>query len=242
MIRHRQVILSLLVFANLGSANAADICETLFDATPGESFQVSIGDLERSRKFLRQIDKKNAVAIYGSARLPETHPAYRAAFRFTQLLAQNGKATVTGGGLGIMKAANAGAKSMGGKSYGVIIHLPHEQTMNLHLDDYVSHKDLFTRMEVFVRSSSAHVFFQGGLGTLQEVTLVLSLIQNRQMAKEPVVLVDRAYWAPLVHLLQESLLKGGTISKEDMELFVVVDTPEQAYQAVTKWHDLTPNN
>lgn len=238
-IRHLLVILALLVSSV--TARASVTCTDVFSPDISDVIRLSIDDLGRSREFLKKIDRKRAVAVLGSARLPETSRAYRETFEFGRLLGLNKFVTVTGGGFSIMKAANAGAKSVGGESYGVIIRLPHEKTKNEYLDAEITHQELYTRMEVLVRSSSAYVFFDGGLGTLQELTHVLSLIQNRQLPKSPVVLVGRDYWRPFTHLLEESLLKGGTISKEDMDLFVVVDSAAEAYQVVS--HALrTPSN
>jgi uncharacterized protein (TIGR00730 family) len=230
MIRHLLVILSLVVSSF--AARASETCHDVFSIKTHEAIQISIEDLNRSKEFLSKIDRKRAVAVLGSARLRKGSSAYDGAYRFGELLGRTNQITVTGGGLGIMEAANAGAKAVGGESYGVIIHLPHEKTNNDYLDAQISHSELFSRMEVLVRSSSAFVFFEGGIGTLQELTHVLSLIQNRQMQKFPVVLVGREYWKPLVQLLEGSLLKGGTISKEDMDLFVIVETPEEAVSVI----------
>lgn len=232
MIRHLLVILALSLA--VAEVRASSACSDVFAIKPHEAIQVSIADLTHSKEFLSRIDRKRAVAILGSARLRKGSRAYDDAYRFGELLGQTNRITVTGGGLGIMEAANAGAKAGGGESYGVIIHLPHEKTNNDYLDAQISHSELYTRMEVLVRSSSSYVFFEGGIGTLQELTHVLSLIQNRQMQRYPVVLVGREYWKPLVHLLEGSLLKGGTISKEDLDLFVIVETPEAALEVISR--------
>jgi uncharacterized protein (TIGR00730 family) len=192
------------------------------------------GDARRiGREFLEgftaveRIDRP-AVTIFGSARVGEDHPAYRAAREVGKRLAEAGFAVVTGAGPGVMEAANRGAREGGGLSVGFNIELPHEQHENPYLDIDLTFKHFYARKTMFVKAAEGFVIFPGGFGTLDELFESLTLIQTGKVWRFPVVLFDHAYWAPLLEWIRGRLLTDGMISPDDLELLEVTDDPAQA--------------
>ena len=181
-------------------------------------------------------DVERAVAIFGSARTPPTDPYYAAARRTAELLAQAGYAVITGGGPGIMEAANRGAKEGKGRSIGCNIELPFEQHANPYLDTLVNFRYFFIRKTMFVKYSSAFVIFPGGYGTLDELLEAIELIQTGKISHFPVVLFGKAYWSGLVDWIRDTVLASGNISSADLELLQVVDDPDAAAHAVLAGH------
>ena len=172
------------------------------------------------------------VTIFGSARVGEEHEAYELARRTGRLFAAAGFAVVTGGGPGLMEAANRGAREGGGVSIGFNIDLPHEQQTNDFLDIAVTFNHLYARKTMLVKASEGFVLFPGGFGTLDELFEALTLIQTGKVLHFPVVLVGRAYWAGLLEWIEERLLGEGMISPEDEELLFVTDEPADAVRIV----------
>jgi len=166
------------------------------------------------------------VTIFGSARLPPDDPYSRQAEQLAAMLVQAGYAVLTGGGPGIMQAANKGAYECGGRSVGLNIDLPHEQEPNPYQTDVLSFRYFFVRKVMLVKYSSAFVVFPGGYGTLDELFESLTLIQTKKIHAFPVFLVGSAFWKGLADWLQQTLQPHGTISGEDMCLFKVVDDVE----------------
>jgi uncharacterized protein (TIGR00730 family) len=173
-----------------------------------------------------------AVSIFGSARIPESDPAYAAARETALLFAKAGWAVVTGGGPGVMEAANRGAKEGGGLSVGFNIELPHEQESNPYIDIGLAFRHFYVRKTMFVKAAEGFVVFPGGIGTVDELFEALTLIQTGKVLHFPVVLYDSAYWAALLGWMQDELLGRGMVSPEDIELLWVTDEPAQVVRYV----------
>jgi uncharacterized protein (TIGR00730 family) len=173
-----------------------------------------------------------AVTIFGSARVREGHPAYTAAVETGRQFAQAGFAVVTGGGPGVMEAANRGAKEGGGQSVGFNIELPHEQGSNPYLDVSLTFRHFYARKTMFVKAAEGFVIFPGGFGTLDEFFEALTLIQTGKVLHFPVVLFDSDYWAGLLDWIQKRLLSEGMISPDDEDLLVVTNEPAEAVATV----------
>jgi len=180
---------------------------------------------------------KPAVSIFGSARVDEEHPAYRSAREAGRRFARAGFTVVTGGGPGVMEAANRGAKEGGGVSVGFNIVLPHEQESNPYLDIGLTFRHFYVRKTMFVKAAEGFVIFPGGFGTLDELFEALTLIQTGKILDFPVVLFDSDYWAGLAAWIQERLLAEGMISPEDERLLVVTDDPAEAVATVVTCYE-----
>jgi uncharacterized protein (TIGR00730 family) len=173
-----------------------------------------------------------AVSIFGSARVGENDPAYASARATARGFAEAGWAVVTGGGPGVMEAANRGAKDGGGLSVGFNIELPHEQHENPYLDISVDFHHFYARKTMFVKAAEGFVVFPGGFGTVDELFEALTLIQTGKVLHFPVVLFDTAYWAGLLAWMRDELLNRGTISTHDVDLLWVTDDPAEAVKRV----------
>ncbi len=168
------------------------------------------------------------VTVFGSARIPEEHPYYQLARDIGSRLARAGFTVMTGGGPGIMEAANRGAKEAGGRSVGCNIELPKEQRPNRFLDVVVGFRHFYVRKVMLVKYSYAFIALPGGFGTLDEVFEAATLIQTHKIRDFPLVLIGREYWAPLVDMLVESAFTAGTIDERDFDVLRVTDSPEEA--------------
>ncbi len=177
------------------------------------------------------------VTIFGSARVGEDHPAYRLARETARLFADAGFAVVTGGGPGVMEAANRGAQEAGGLSVGFNIELPREQRSNDFLDIEHTFNHLYARKTMLVKASEGFVLFPGGFGTLDELFEALTLIQTGKVLHFPVVLVGRDYWEGLLEWIQERPLEEGMIAPEDEELLFVTDDPAEAVRIVLECYE-----
>ena len=175
-----------------------------------------------------------AVTLFGSARVHERHTAYEAARTAGRLFAQAGWSVITGGGPGVMEAANRGAKEGGGFSVGFNIHLPHEQRENPYLDIGLTFDHFYARKVCFVKPAEGFVIFPGGFGTLDELFEALTLIQTDKVLDFPVVLYDSDYWGELLDFMRVELLAKGMISPEDVELLHVTDDPAEAVEIVNE--------
>jgi len=169
-----------------------------------------------------------AVAVFGSARIPEGSPGYELARRVGQELARRGFAVITGGGPGAMEAANRGAHEAGGLSIGCNIELPHEQHANPYVDLSVEFHYFFARKTMFVKYADAFVIMPGGFGTLDELFEALTLIQTGKIRNFPVVLMGHAYWDGLLAWMRDVQLPAGLIAPADLDLLEVIDDPEEA--------------
>jgi uncharacterized protein (TIGR00730 family) len=180
---------------------------------------------------VERIDRP-AVSLFGSARVHEGHPAYEEAREVGRRFAEAGFAVVTGGGPGVMEAANRGAKEGGGLSVGFNIELPHEQHENHYLDIELTFHHFYARKTMFVKAAEGFVIFPGGFGTLDELFESLTLIQTDKVREFPVVLVQRAYWRDLLDWIADEPLAAGMISPEDVDLLHVTDDVHEAVTLV----------
>jgi uncharacterized protein (TIGR00730 family) len=185
---------------------------------------------------VEKIDRP-AVSIFGSARLGEDTPAYQAARAVGRHFAESGWAVITGGGPGIMEAANRGAKEGGGLSIGFNIELPHEQGPNPYLDISYTFTHFYARKVCFVKPAEGFVIFPGGFGTLDELFEALTLIQTGKAENFPVVLYDTDYWGELLAWIRSELLADGMISPEDLDLLHSTDDPIEAAEVVIEHLD-----
>src|SRR6476659_4278407 len=177
---------------------------------------------------------KNCVTVYGSARFKEGHHYYELARSMAKVLAENGFTVMTGGGPGVMEAANRGAKEGGGVSLGCNIVLPFEQKLNPYVDTKVEFEFFFTRKVILRKNSVAYVLMPGGFGTMDEIFEVLTLIQTGKLPARPVVCMGKDYWKHLGKFLRETMLHVGTISPEDLELALVTDDTGEAVDYIKK--------
>jgi uncharacterized protein (TIGR00730 family) len=177
-------------------------------------------------------DIQDAVAIFGSARTPASDPTYVQAVHTAKLLAEAGFPIITGGGPGIMEAANRGALDGNGLSIGCNIELPHEQGTNAYVRRSLFFRFFFVRKTMFAKYSMAFVVFPGGYGTLDELFEALTLIQTGKVSVFPVVLVGTRFWKGLVDWLRETMLAEGKISPGDLDLFHVTDDPEEVVKII----------
>ncbi len=180
---------------------------------------------------IQRIDRP-AVSIFGSARIVEETPTYEAARRTARLFAEAGLAVVTGGGPGVMEAANRGAREGGGLSVGFNILLPHEQGLNPYCDIAVTFKHFYARKTMFVKAAEGFVIFPGGFGTLDELFESLTLIQTGKIGTFPIVLFDSDYWEEMLTWVREEALADGLVSPGDLDLLMVTDDPEEAVERV----------
>jgi uncharacterized protein (TIGR00730 family) len=174
-----------------------------------------------------------AVTVFGSARVEEDSPYYVAARAVGQGLAERGYAVITGGGPGVMEAANRGAHDAGGLSIGCNIELPHEQTPNPYANLSIDFRYFFVRKTMFVKYSEAFVVFPGGFGTLDELFEALTLIQTAKVKRFPVVLYGSEYWSGLLEWVEKTLAVGGVVSDTDLALVQVVDTTDEVCEIAT---------
>jgi uncharacterized protein (TIGR00730 family) len=206
---------------------------------PGDVEEEDERRLDRIRKevdmgfdALRQIE--DGVSVFGSARVPEGHRWYELCRETGRCLADHGLTVITGGGPGLMEAANRGAAEAGGLSVGLNIELPHEQHPNPYSNLSLSFHYFFARKLMFVRYARAFVIFPGGFGTLDEMFESLNLIETDRVAQFPTILVETDYWRPLLDWVDDTLEDDGLISTADKEMLVPVDTPQEVCDQVLR--------
>jgi len=189
---------------------------------------------EEFRMGFQAVDKivQPAVTIFGSARVREGSPVYREARAAGRRFAELGWAVVTGGGPGVMEAANRGAKEGGGLSVGFNIELPHEQAPNAYLDISLTFRHFYARKTMFVKAAEGFVVFPGGFGTVDELFEALTLIQTGKVFHFPVVLYDTDYWGELMSWVKGELLADGMISPNDLDLLFVTDDLDEVVERV----------
>ena len=175
-----------------------------------------------------------AVTMFGSARLQPGSPYYNKCLKVAENLAKEGFAVISGGGPGIMEAANRGAQTANGISVGLNIELPMEQTQNAFQDVRVEFRYFFVRKLMFVKYAVGYVIFPGGFGTMDELFEALTLIQTKKIRSFPVVLVGREYWQGLIDWMKKSALTMGNISPEDLDLMHIVEEPEEVCAIINK--------
>ncbi len=176
-----------------------------------------------------------AATIFGSARFQPGDKYYKEAEELAARLAKKGYAIITGGGPGIMEAANVGGFKVGGKSVGLNIELPFEQKLNPYTTESLDFNFFFSRKVMLAFASEVYIYFPGGFGTLDEFFELLTLVQTKKIQRIPIVLYGTEFWGPLVEFFKNNMQKKmQTVSKEDLELFVVVDTVEDAMKYILK--------
>lgn len=182
-------------------------------------------------EFLSETERE--VTIFGSTRIPKNNQWYKQAEKLGNLLAENKFTVITGGGPGIMEAANKGAKESGGVSMGLNIYLPHEQRINPYVTKGKGFYYFFTRKVMMAASAQAYVFFPGGFGTLDEFFEIITLVQTEKIVKIPVICVGKDYWSKLDKFIEEVMLKQYKgIDAKDRNVYNIVDSAEEAYELI----------
>ncbi|MDD3738270.1 MAG: TIGR00730 family Rossman fold protein [Lentimicrobiaceae bacterium] len=178
------------------------------------------------------------VSIFGSARLKPDNQYYKLAEEIAYLLTKRGFGIISGGGPGIMEAANKGAHFGGGKSVGLTINLPHEQGGNPFIDNdkLLNFDYFFVRKLIFTKYSQGYIVLPGGFGTLDELFEAITLIQTHKMVKFPIILVGKSYWGGLVDWINEVLLEKGTVSQKDIDIYELVDDAETAVNKIEQYY------
>lgn len=197
-------------------------------------------------EFIKGFDELSELApcisVFGSARTKPEDKYYKEAVKLSELIVQNGYGVITGGGPGIMEAGNKGAYDKSGKSIGLQIQLPFEASANEYIDKLVTCRYFFTRKVFFLKYAQAFVAFPGGYGTLDELFETLTLVQTGHMRPVPVVLVGKEYWKGMVKWIKKTMLTDGKVSPEDLNLFKLVDTAEDAMEYIlSKLDENKPN-
>ncbi len=229
--------------------NAKKVSQTRWGKTPGadEEIRFLYGPQERTRELVRALKifcefmrgfrtlhfVGPCVTVFGSARFRDDHEYYRMARDLGARLTRAGFTVMTGGGPGIMEAANRGAKEAGGRSIGCNIELPEEQKPNQYLDKWITFRHFYVRKVMLVKYSYAFVALPGGFGTLDEIFETAVLIQTGKIKEFPLVLMGREYWRPLLEFMRDRLIKEGTIDRDDTERIIVTDSAEDAVKSIT---------
>ena len=177
----------------------------------------------------------HAVSIFGSARVTPDDECYEKTVDLARLLAKEGFGVITGGGPGIMEAANKGASEGGGKSVGMNIRLPFEQKPNPYANVSIDYNYFFIRKVMFVKYAMAYVILPGGFGTIDELFEALTLIQTKRIKSFPVILMGEKYWQGLIQWIRETMLKEGKISEEDLDIVKVIDEPAEIVRHLKKF-------
>ena len=210
--------------------------EMMTEFTKGDSWRVFRIMAEFIDTFETMAKYKDLVPIFGSARLKPDSPAYQDCVRLGELLADAGYGVLSGGGPGIMEAANKGAWQRKGVSVGLNIKLPMEQHENLYQTESLEFRYFFIRKVCFMKYSVAVVAYPGGFGTLDEISEALTLVQTNKVNRVPVVFVGKAFWSPLIACFKNTLLEQGMISAGDMDLFYLADNADEACEYIKAWH------
>ncbi len=174
------------------------------------------------------------VTVFGSARYPEDHPYYKLAREVGTAIARLGLTTMTGGGPGIMEAANRGAKEAGGPSIGCNIKLPKEQKPNPYVDSFVEFRYFFVRKVMLVKYSYAFICMPGGFGTLDELFEIATLVQTKKVQNFPIILMGSAFWNPMLAFVKDTLAAGKTIDPSDPDLLFITDSPQEAMARIVE--------
>lgn len=204
---------------------------------------MTVGDTWRMFRIMAEFvegfehlaDLPPAVSIFGSARVGPESQEYQMAERLARMLVEKGYAVITGGGPGIMEAANKGAAEAGGQSVGLNIELPFEQKPNPYANLQLNFRYFFVRKVMFVKYAIAYVVMPGGFGTVDELFEAVTLIQTNKIKPFPVILMVKRYWEGLMKWIRETMLKEGKICQKDVELFHLTDDPEEVVEIVDKF-------
>ena len=182
--------------------------------------------------FERMARIRPSVSLFGSARTKEDHPYYELTVEIARALSDAGFSVVSGGGPGIMEAANKGAYEGKSPSIGLNIQLPHEQIGNPYQDISLSFRHFFSRKVMFVKYAAAYIVFPGGFGTLDELVEILTLVQTKKTRKIPIILVHEPFWRGLLDWFKTTLVEEGTINPEDLDLIKILDKPQDILDAI----------
>ena len=177
----------------------------------------------------------NGVTVFGSARVKPGDPYYQMAEKLGRLLVQNGFSVITGGGPGIMEAANKGAAEAGGRSVGMNIKLPFEQKPNPYANLQIDYKYFFIRKVMFVKYAVAYIIMPGGYGTMDEFFEALTLIQTKRVKSFPIIVMGREYWRGLLDWLKNTMLRANMILPFDIEMIQIIDEPEEVVKHIQKY-------
>jgi len=190
---------------------------------------------EFAEGFESLADIQPAITFFGSARCRKGDDLYENTYKLAKLVSKNGFNIITGGGPGVMEAANKGAKEAGMKSVGINIELPFEQKPNPYTTTQLSVRYFFVRKVLFLKYAMAYIVMPGGFGTLDEFSEALTLIQTKKMRPFPIILVGSSYWTGLIEWIKTSMLDTGRIAKEDLEIFRIIDDPQEIVDYVKKF-------
>ena len=207
------------------------------DFMPADSWRI----LRIMSEFVESFDTMNhgsrmLVSVFGSARTSEENADYISARKLGNLLVDAGYGVITGGGPGIMEAASRGAYESGGVSIGLNIELPMEQNPNKYQTKSLSFRYFFVRKVCFLKYSTAIIVYPGGFGTLDELSEVLTMVQTGKINMIPIIFVDRAFWGGMIEWFKNTLVKEGMINPDDVDLFTLVDTAEEAVKYLKECH------
>lgn len=212
----------------------ADVPQKLSDIT-WRVFRI-MAEIVEGFEFLSKSTRE--VSFFGSARFQAGHPWYEEARRLAAMLGKDGYTIITGGGPGIMEAANRGAYESGAQSLGLNIQLPHEQQINPYVTRSRAFHYFFTRKVMLAAAAQAYVFFPGGFGTLDECLELVTLVQTGKMQRLPIVLVGKDFWQPLITWIRTSLVdEYKTVSAEELDVFTLVNTAEEAFALIKRAPD-----
>lgn len=203
--------------------------DTLLTRESWKIFQVMAEFVEG---FERLVQIRPSVSIFGSARTDTEHPYYKKTVAIANTLSNAGFSIVSGGGPGIMEAANKGAFEGKSPSIGLNIQLPHEQSGNAYQDISLTFRHFFTRKVMFVKYAAAYVVMPGGFGTLDELAEILTLVQTGKTRRIPIILVYEKFWGGLLDWFKNTLAEEGTINPEDLDLIQIIDDPEKILDAI----------
>ncbi len=217
-----------------GHPSLAPINDAVLTRESWKIFQIMAEFVEG---FERLAQIKPSVSIFGSARTPVDHEDYALAESIAKALSDAGFSVVSGGGPGIMEAANKGALEGKSPSIGLNIQLPNEQSENEYQDISLRFRHFFSRKVMFVKYASAYVVLPGGFGTLDELAEILTLVQTGRTRKIPIILVKSSFWQGLLNWFEQTLVASGVISPSDMDLFVVLDNPSEVVDAIFQHYE-----
>lgn len=201
-----------------------------------ESWKIFQVMAELVEGFERLVHIKPSVSIFGSARTKPGTPYYDLTFETAKLLSDSGFSVVTGGGPGIMEAGNKGANAGASLSIGLNIVLPNEECTNDYQDISLRFRHFFTRKVMFVKYAAAYVVMPGGYGTLDEVAEILALVQTKKTRRIPIVLMHEPFWRDLIKWFKNHLVKEGMIAEKDLDLFTIVNKPEEAVAVIQEFY------
>ncbi|TYB33103.1 MAG: TIGR00730 family Rossman fold protein [Flexistipes sinusarabici] len=202
--------------------------------------EIKVGDTWRMFKILSEFvegfenlsDIEPAVSVFGSARVKEDHNDYKKARLMGSMLADNGITVLTGGGPGVMEAANRGATEAGGQSIGVNIELPFEQKPNPYAKKVITFNYFFVRKVMLVKYASAFVIFPGGFGTMDELFEAMTLIQTRKILPFPLILVEKDYWSGMIKWLEDKMVGNNFIGESDLDIIKLIDEPSEILDCI----------